>query len=90
MSYCHFAEILGFDEVDLGRRALHELSIPVDEEMTHMYNWQYRAPKYGGIVGLDAYYKYLNSMFRVTLTQKVEDKSNILSTSKTLLMAKSG
>lgn len=86
-SFTELAEILGFDYTDLDRRQLANEAVPSTDDMHIMYDERYPNVQYGTTHGMSPFFKILNSLFRVTLTPKVGDKTSILGTSRVLLMA---
>jgi len=81
-----FALLFGFDLQDLQKTRLHSYDVMGDEEIAFMYDEQYGNVEVGTTHGLIPYYKYLNSLFHMTVDPKFGDSSLIRDMSRNLLV----
>jgi hypothetical protein len=86
VSYEMFTQIIGFGEDDLGRQQIHGGEIPLDSEISFMYDAAYGKVQFGTTHGLKLVYKMLNQLFQYTLTPKIGDNYNISNIAKDIVV----
>lgn len=86
VTYEQFASFMGCgDREVIDRYKLHDENVLGDMEMVYMYDSRFGKVDYGTTKGLIPFYKFMNQLFRCTLSPKDGDSHNISNMAKNLL-----
>jgi hypothetical protein len=85
VSYRRFAHILGFTDNDISgdKIKIHDFRQPTRDEARDLHLFE--SGKYWESTNMHKYYRYINSLSRMTLIPKGSNQMNILGESKVLL-----